>query len=371
MTPDRSRRRPFPSPGGGQLALAAVAVAVFLPALFGACSPGYVLRAGWEELKILDRRVPIDRAVHDTAMSRDLRRKLRLVVDAREYAERELGLDAGDSYRSYASMPSDTLMLVVSAAYAYRLDWKTWWFPVVGRVPYRGFFDFGEARDLAETLREKGFDTYVRPTAAFSTLGWLPDPVLSPALRGDSVTVVETVIHEVTHTTFFPEGAVDFNESFANFVGHRGAISFFCDGLGDGPNCRRARDRWHDTRVFSRFFQATVDDFRELYARSLPDSTMEVRKRALFRKAARRYSEEVRPRLRAGRYGELDPEGLNNAWLLGRILYYRRLDDFEAVHRRRGGLREAVHSVMQATREARDGPWEALDGLLDERSGAG
>jgi len=369
VTPDRARRRLSPCPDGGHLALAAVAAAVFLPALFGACSPGYVLRAGWEELKILDRRQPIDRAVHDTALSRDLRRKLRLVVDAREYAERELGLDAGDSYRSFARVPADTLMLVVSAAYPYRLSWKTWWFPVVGRVPYRGFFDFDGARALAANLREKGFDTYVRPTAAFSTLGWLPDPVLSPALRGDSVAVVETVIHEVTHTTFFPTGAVNFNESFANFVGHRGAISFFCEGLADEENCRRARDRWHDTRVFGRFFQSTVDDFRELYGRSLPDSTMEARKRALFREAADRYSKDVRPQLRAGRYGELDPEGLNNAWLLGRILYYRRLDDFEAVYRDSGGLREAVRRVMQAARDARDGPWEGLDGLLDERSG--
>lgn len=371
MTPDRSRRTLLPAPADRHLSVAAAALALAVPALFGACSPGYVLRAGWEELKILDRSRPIDRAVHDTAMSEEMRRKLRLVVDAREYAERELGLDAGDSYRSFAQTPSDTLMLVVSAAHPYRLEWRTWWFPVVGRVPYRGYFDFGEARATAADLRERGFDTYVRPTAAFSTLGWLPDPVLSPTLRADSVAVVETVIHEITHTTFFPSGAVDFNESFANFVGHRGAISFFCRGLTDEEGCRRARDRWHDTRVFGRFFQTTVDDFRDLYGRSLPDSALEEPKRALFREAARRYSEEVRPRLRAGRYGDLDPEELNNAWLLGRMLYYRRLDDFEALHRSSGDLREAVRRIVVAARDDGGDPWEALDRLLDERSEAG
>jgi len=371
VTPDRSRPRLSSPAAGRHLCLAAVALAVAVPALFGACSPGYVLRAGWEELKILERRQPIDRAVHDTALSEDLRRKLRLVVDAREYAERELGLEAGKSYRSFARMPADTLMLVVSAAHPYRLAWKTWWFPIVGRVPYRGFFDFDEARDLAASLRDRGFDTYVRPTAAFSTLGWLPDPILSPALQGDSVSVVETVIHEMTHTTFFPSGEVNFNESFANFVGHRGAVDFFCRGLADEDNCRRARDRWHDTRVFGRFFQSTLEEFRELYGRSLPDSVMEARKRALFRASADRYAEEFRPQLRAGTYGDLDPEGLNNAWLLGRILYYRQLDDFEAVYGSSDGLRAAVDRIIRAVGESGEGPWEALDRLLDERSAAG
>ncbi len=346
-------------------------LAVIIPALFGACSPGYVLRAGWEELKILERRQPIDRAVHDTALSQELRRKLRLVVDAREYAERELGLEAGDSYRSFARMPGDTLMLVVSAARPYRLAWKTWWFPVVGRVPYRGFFDFDEARDLAASLRGRGFDTHVRPTAAFSTLGWLPDPILSPALRGDSAAVVETVIHEVTHTTFFPTGAVNFNESFANFVGHRGAVDFFCRGLEDEANCLRARNRWHDTRVFGRFFQSTLEELRDLYGRSLPDSVMETRKRSLFREAADRYADKVRPQLRAGRYGELESSRLNNAWLLGRVLYYKRLDDFEAVYGSSDGLRSAVDRITGAVRGSRQGPWDALDRLLDERSGPG
>ena len=88
MTPDRPHPRPSTGPAGRALSLAAVALAVAFPALLGACSPGYVLRAGWEELKILERRQPIDRAVHDTALSEELRRKLRLVVDARAYAER-------------------------------------------------------------------------------------------------------------------------------------------------------------------------------------------------------------------------------------------------------------------------------------------
>ncbi|MFB6240239.1 MAG: aminopeptidase, partial [Gemmatimonadota bacterium] len=139
----------------------------------------------------------------------------------------------------------------------------------------------------------------------------------------------------------------------------------------DEELCGDARARWHDTRVFGRFFQSTLEEFRRLYGRELPDSAVAERKRALFREAARRWDREVRPELRAGRYGDLDPEGLNNAWLLGRVLYYRRLDDFEAVYRRSEGLREAVHRVMDAVRQGREGPWAALDRLLDEGADGG
>lgn len=357
----------------GDGALTAVAAAwIALPALFAGCSPGYVLRAGWEELQILERRRSIQEAVHDTTLSSDLRRKLRLVVDAREFAGRSLGLDPGDSFTSFASVESDTLLLVVSAAEPYRLQWKTWWFPIVGRVPYRGYFDFDEARRLERRLRDQNYDVYVRPTAAFSTLGWLPDPVLSTTLAADSVGIVETVIHEITHSTFYRAGAAEFNESFANFVGYRGAVEFFCEALADEYLCGRARDRWHDTRVFGEFYMETLAEFRELYARDLPMSEMERRKRALFRRSARRYRQGVRPRLRAGVYGELEPSGLNNAWLLGRILYYRRLDDFERVYGRTGDLRESVDRIVSAARESAD-PWESLDLLLtdleEEREG--
>lgn len=334
--------------------------------LVASCSPLYVMRAGWHEAKLLERRVPIDRLVRDTATPPELRSKLRLVLDARDYAERSLGLEPGDSYTSYAEVERDTLMLVVSAAPRFRLEWKTWWFPIVGRVPYRGFFDFEEAREEADELRRRGYDVYVRPTAAFSTLGWLPDPVLSTALAGDSVGIVETVIHEITHSTYFAGGHVDFNESFANFAGHVGAIAFFCDALDQERNCRRARDRWHDTRVFGEFVADVHDRLAALYGRELSDSVRAVRKREVLERAARRYAEEVSPRFRAFGAGRLDPDELNNAWLLARTLYYRRLGDFDAVRRGRSA-REAIAAIIEAARAAED-PWTALDRLVSREA---
>jgi predicted aminopeptidase len=327
-----------------------------------ACSPGYVLRAGWEEAKILSARRPIHEMVHDTTTPEELRAKLRLVQHSREYARRALDLEPGDAFTSYVELERDTLVMVLNAAHEFQLRWKTWWFPIVGRLPYKGYFDFARARQEAAELDAQGFDTWVRPSGAFSTLGWLPDPLMSTTLRADSVGIVETVIHEITHSTFFPKGQARFNESFANFVGHRGAISFYCDALADGVLCETAEDRWHDIRVFGRFFHSVVDPLEDLYATDLPPEEMREEKRRILRAAAARFEEEVQPEFRSGRYRGLDPEQVNNAWLLSRMLYYTRLDDMQSLFERYGDLAVVVREVM---REAGGGdPWDALDRLL-------
>jgi len=332
-------------------------------ACLAGCSPDYVLRGGWEEAKILSDRRPIEEVVADPATEPEVREKLLLVRDARVYSERQLGLDPGKSFTSYARLDSDTLVLVVSAAPEFELRWKTWWFPIVGRLPYKGYFQFDKALEEAGELEADGYDVSVRPSAAFSTLGWLPDPILSPSLREDSIGLVETVVHEITHTTYFPKGQARFNESFANFVGWRGAIEFFCDALADVERCAIAESRWHDMRVFGRFFNSVVEPLQELYAGGGTDTELRTGKRRILDEAAVRFDDEVRPQLVSGRYRALDPAQLNNAWLLSRILYYTRLDDFETLYGQYPDLRSTVSALIE---EAGSGdPWEALDRLLD------
>lgn len=354
------------SPKLGRACAGLLFVVALVPA---ACSPGYVARAAIEEAKILQDRRPIDEVIRDTATASDVRQKLRLVRDARYFAINELGLDAGKSFESFAMVDRDTLLMVVSAAPPYRLAWKTWWFPIVGRIPYRGYFEPSQAFDLARKLEEDGYDVYLRPSAAFSTLGWLPDPFLSSMLRADSVSLVETVIHEIAHTTFFPRGEVQFNESFANFVGNRGAIEFFCEAAVKPDLCEAATARWHDSRVLGRFYRSVYAELDSLYAGAGPgdsadEESLAAGKRAVLEAAVRRFADEVRPTLRAGEYAVPDPERLNNAWLMARVLYYERLGDFERVYERFGALAPALEAII--TEAKATSPWEAIDRLSGE-----
>ncbi len=215
-------------------------------ALATACSPIYVIKAGLAEAKILRARRPLPDVILDPATDERTRGKLTLVREARRYAIEELELDVGDSYTTFTPLEKDTLALVLSAAHRDRLVSKTWWFPVVGSIPYRGFFGVDDAKSEQRKLEEQGYDTYLRATGAFSTLGWFADPLVSSVLRADEVDVVATVLHELSHNHLFVKGQVRFNESFSNFVGRTAAADFFCTREGGGPDtvkCLRASAR--------------------------------------------------------------------------------------------------------------------------------
>jgi predicted aminopeptidase len=332
-----------------------------------ACSPLYVARAGLEEARILSRRRPIPRVIEDPATAPETRRKLELVLQTRDYADRVLGLNVGESYTTYSWVDSDTLLLVVSGARKDRFEAYTWWFPIVGRVPYKGFFRFGDAHREAARLEQAGYDAYVRPSGAFSTLGWFNDPLLNTLLRYDDVSLVGTVIHELLHNTVFIPGQVAFNESFANFVGDRGAIEFFCTREGsEAARCLQARDGWADNLRYAAFLSALVADLESIYRRD--DLSLEAKlemREVVFAEARRRFIEEVEPELRTNAFRGFARRPMNNATLIGIRLYYDRLGLFEAVYQHFSqDYRAAMRAIIDAARAAPHDPYGATSALL-------
>ena len=328
------------------------------------CSPVYVIKAGWAEAKILKARRPLPEVILAPETDERTRGKLTLAREAREFAIDALKLDVGDSYTTYSELDRDTLAMVLSAAYRDRLASRTWWFPIVGHVPYRGFFDLEDALEEQRKLEDEGFDTLLRPTSAFSTLGWFSDPLLSTIVRYDEVELITTILHELSHNDLFVPGQVRFNESFATWVGRTGAIEFFCTRPGGGPDtvwCNRARDRWHDVQLFSRFIDGLVAELGDVYGDSAVTGEDRIaRRQGVFEEHQRRLREEVRPRFRSLTFSGFDAFPLNNAILLSRMLYYHRLPDFD-VHLSAGGgsLREAIRT-LKAGIETVDDPFDAL-----------
>jgi predicted aminopeptidase len=322
--------------------------------LLSACSPAYVLRAGYEEARILWRRQPIVELLRHPDLEAATREKLSLVLEARVFAEDQLALRVRGSYTSFSRVDSSQVVHIVAAAQRLRLEPYTWWFPIVGRMPYKGFFDEADARALAASLDRRGYDTIVRPSVAFSTLGWFDDPLLSTLLRREPVELVDTVLHELLHNTFFAPGQATFNESFASFVGGRGAAAFF--GSRDGPESPtavRARALWSDAVTFSTFLSHLADDLRRAYDRGL---TLE--ERAARFDAAQ--AEFAAIEFHTDAYAYFPRVRLNNAVILHLLAYHRDLAVFERVYEGTGrDLGAAIRRVIAAARDA-DDPFAAV-----------
>jgi predicted aminopeptidase len=321
----------------------------------------YLSRAGWEEAKILAGRRPIPAIVADPTTDAATRAKLSLVLEARDYAKDWLGLDVEESFTTYSQLERDTLVLLVSAAYRDRLVPYTWWFPIVGRVPYKGFFDFDAARALAAELRNDGFDTNVRPASAFSTLGWFNDPLLSTTLDADSLDLVNTVIHEVTHNSYYGAGEADFNESFANFVGARGAEAFF-RARGDTAAANETVRRWEDERILARFWGTLYRSLDSAFAAHPTDRAARLAARdTLYARARQTLIAEIGPQLRtvSPRYAERVT--LDNAALLARRVYLSDLELFERAYEREGrDLRRTISRLIEIARGSGGKPFDAL-----------
>jgi predicted aminopeptidase len=331
---------------------------MLLASMASGCHAPYLLRAAYEEARILARREPIADVLASDAVDATQRTKLEMVLAVREFAAARLGLRVGGSYASLAHTDERQVVHTVSAARRDRLELYTWWFPIVGRVPYRGFFDQADADALAARLERDGYDTYVRPAVAFSTLGWFDDPLLSHLLRFDEVMLAEIIIHELLHNTIYVAGQTRFNESFASFVGFAGAAQFFTLRE-DIARADRARALWADEVQFSQFLDAFVDDLSAAYTRGLTADERTHR----FAAAQRAYA--ALPR-RTKRRGEFADEPLNNARILHYQLYAHRLDVFDRVAQRYGGdLKAAVDGVKAVAADA-DDPFQALTDALGE-----
>jgi predicted aminopeptidase len=318
-----------------------------------ACSPTYVLRAGYEEAKILWRREPITHVLQRTDLDDTTRAKLELALAVRAFARDALQLRVDGSFATFARVDSDATVHVVTAAYRLRLESYTWWFPIVGRVPYKGFFSKTAADAEAAQLERDGYDSEVQPSVAFSTLGWFADPLVSTVLRYDRATLANVIIHELLHNTAYLAGHAEFDESFANFVGHRGAIQFF-SAAGDAPAVEHAAAVWEDALRFSDFLGRFTTRLRQVYAAGV---TLAERQR-LFDEA----QDECRALpLRTGMYRDFATQRLNNAVILHALMYADRLQVFEDLLQQCGGdLRRTITVVLEAVRTGDTDPFAAV-----------
>ncbi|MEN8183335.1 MAG: aminopeptidase [Myxococcota bacterium] len=219
------------------------------------------------QARLLLARRDIDAVLSDPATAPEIRSALLRVKAVRAYA-RELGLDVGGQYTSYAEWPGNRVVTTVVITAPGEIEPTPFGFPLVGEVPYKGYFDVGAAEREAERLRGAGYDVCLVPVPAYSTLGWFDDPVTTPLLQGDPGDLVETLLHELVHATVFVRSDADFNEGLATFYAQEATLRFFAEQeLAALP---RERERIRERRDVAALLAELRQAVAELYASESP-----------------------------------------------------------------------------------------------------
>lgn len=305
-----------------------------------ACSPFYVMRAAWEESKLLAGRHDIKETIARGELPPEELRKLQLVLDARDYAAARIGLTPKDSFTKYTHVDKEALAWILVASRPDAFDLYKWWFPVVGSVPYKGYFEKKDALTVAACLRAEGYETRVRGAETFSTLGWFNDPLVTPTLREDDARIVDTVIHESLHSTLWIPDEVPYNESMANFVGSEGAVEFYRDRLAACAGCdeeertrlgkllHTAEARLAGQRRMAHVIEALYAELDALYKSDLPRSEKLARRVEIFERQVAPLRKDF-PRMTV-------LKRINNAEIIQLKLYLTGLDSFAALFEKHG-----------------------------------
>jgi predicted aminopeptidase len=331
--------------------------------LTGCQTASYYTQAIRGQCQMWSRQRSIDSLLKDERTPEPLKRRLRFVLELRAFAETELKLPANGHYLRYADLERPFAVWNVYAAPEFSLTPKSWWYPVVGRLEYRGYFSERRARAYAARLAGQGFDVYVGGVTAYSTLGWFRDPVLNTFIHDDDADLAELLFHELAHQRLFVAGDTDFNEAFATAVAEEG-LRRWMESRHDPEAAAKHRAVIHRTAQFVRLVNAARETLRGIYQEELlPHATPAERSQDASRK--RRKKQRVIAELRQG-YAQLKSEwggrkdydawfaqSLNNAQLNTVDTYYQLVPAFRQMLREQGGDWEAFYEASAALGQLR------------------
>jgi predicted aminopeptidase len=298
------------------------------------------------QYQILAHQKSISALMADPETPPKLKAKFEQVRKIRQFAAEELKLPAANAYVKYTDLHRPYVVWNVNVAPALSLEPKTWWFPVVGRASYRGYFNEADARHYAARWQKKGWDVYVDGVEAYSTLGWFRDPLMNTFIFEPEADLAELIFHELGHRRLFINGDTDFNEAFATEVAAEGIRRWFA------ASSNLIAYEKHQTGLAreKQFVQLVMDTRQELEAvygnGGLPDAEKMRRKEDIIARLRARYATVKQTWGGETGYDDWFAESINNAKLNTVSAYYELVPAFQALLRAQGGDMEKFYRAV-------------------------
>jgi predicted aminopeptidase len=332
----------------------------FLFSLTGCGNVLYLANLGWHQFSISVKSIPVEEVLQDEKVNADTKEKIRFIQEVKRFGEERLGLRRTKNYSTFFETRGPVLH-VVTAAEKDLLQLYGWTFPVVGKVTYKSFFTREGALKEKQKLDAKGYDTFVQPVGAYSTLGWFKDPIFSPMLVWNEVILANLILHETTHATVYFKGKTDFNEQLATFIGNQGAIHFFKEKYGpESKEVARAEEIQRDDLLFSDWIDRVYHRLSDFYRQEIRREEKLRGREELFRSIQEDFR-RIQTQLKTSSYDDIGRTDLNNAVLLAYHRYVQKLDQFKALYEKVGGNPGKVIEFFRKLKESGEDPVSFLE----------
>jgi predicted aminopeptidase len=327
----------------GRAFLCLAAVLVFT----GCNTVGYYRQAAAGQYEVVSRQEKIPNLLARTNTPAKLREKLELVLRLRQFAEHELHLKTDGHYAKYADLGRRYVVWNVYAAPEFSMEPKQWWYPIVGRLKYRGFFSEADARACATRLAKEGYEVYVSGTEAYSTLGFFKDPVLNTFVHHPPADLAETLFHELAHQQLFASGDTDFNEAFATAVGEEGARRWLAQHGDAAINAEYEKDLRRQRQFVALVLQAR-EELKNVYERQLTDDSKRTAKEHVIAQLRADYAKLKTSWNGYSGYDNWFERPVNNARLNTVATYYTLVPAFQQLIAKHGGHLPAFYAEAKS-----------------------
>ncbi len=310
-------------------------------------------------------RQPIQELIDASGTDQKLKGKFELVMEIRQFAKNELALPIEGHYDNYVDLHRSNVVWNVYAAEELSLKPKTWWYPIVGKLTYRGFFNEAAAQKIAAGLRHDHYDVYVGGVDAYSTLGWFKDPVLNTFIDSSERRLASLLFHELGHQRLFVAGDTEFNEAFATALAEEG-LDRWLRAKNDPTQLERAEKDRNRRKQFIALILETREQLKAVYDSSRPDAAKRTGKNQILADLRKTY-EQLKQKEWNGfdGYDEWFAGPLNNAQLNTISTYYNLVPAFhQMIQESNGDLEKFYAAAKKLTKLRKDRRHQELANIL-------